>query len=144
VIVGAATVGKLTVKLNVVVLVTPPPVAVTVTVEFPAGVEALVLMVRVEAQAGLHEADEKEVVAPEGRPETENETAWLLPEVKDALIELVTEEPAVTELFPELDSEKAKGCVIVKEALASLLELYPLLNAFAFTTALFVRVIAPL
>jgi hypothetical protein len=92
-------------------------------VELPAGVEGLVLMVRVEAQAGLHEAEEKEAVAPEGRPEIENETAWLLPEVKDALIELVTEEPAVTELFPELDSEKVKGCAIVKEALASLLEL---------------------
>jgi hypothetical protein len=57
---------------------------------------------------------------------------------------LVAEEPAVTELFPELDSEKAKGWDTVKEALASLLELYPDLNAFALITALLVKVIAPL
>jgi hypothetical protein len=70
-----ATVGKLTVKPNVVVLVTPPPVAVTVMLELPAGVEPLVLMVRVEEQVGLQLAEEKEVVAPAGSPETENETA---------------------------------------------------------------------
>ena len=69
---GVATVGKLTVKLNVVVLVIPPPVAVTVMVELPAGVEAVVLMVSVEEQAGLQVAEEKEAVAPVGRPEAEN------------------------------------------------------------------------
>ena len=71
---GMATVGRPTVKLNVVVLVTPPPVAVTVMVEPPAGVEPLVLMVRAEEQAGLQEAVEKDPVAPEGRPDTEKET----------------------------------------------------------------------
>ena len=70
-----ATVGKLTVKLNVVVLVTPPPVAVTVMVELPAGVELLVLMVRVEEQAGLQLVEEKEAVAPVGKPEAEKVTA---------------------------------------------------------------------
>ena len=70
-----ATVAKLVVKLNVVVLVIPPPVAVTVMVELPAGVEAVVLMVRVDEQAGLHEAEEKEAVAPEGSPEAEKVTA---------------------------------------------------------------------
>ena len=38
VIVGVAAVGKLTVKLNVVVRVTPPPLADTVMIEVPAGV----------------------------------------------------------------------------------------------------------
>jgi hypothetical protein len=78
VIVGVATVvivGRLTVKLNVVVLVTPPPAPVTVMVELPAGVEALVLMVRVEEQVGLQVAEENEVVAPVGRPEAERVTA---------------------------------------------------------------------
>jgi len=78
VIVGVATVvivGRLTVKLNVVVLVTPPPAAVTVMVELPAGVEALVLMVRVEEQVGLQVAEENEAVAPVGRPEAERVTA---------------------------------------------------------------------
>ena len=73
--VGVATVGKLTFRLNVVVLATPPPVAVTVMVELPAGVEPVVLMVRVEEQFGLQEGEEKEAVAPEGKPEAENETA---------------------------------------------------------------------
>ena len=70
-IAGVATVGKLTVKLNVVVLVTPPPVAVTVMLELPAGVELLVLMVSVEEQAGLQLVEEKEAVAPVGKPEAE-------------------------------------------------------------------------
>ena len=77
-IVGVATVvivGRLTVKLNVVVLVTPPPAAVTVMVELPAGVEALALMVRVEEQVGLQVAEENEVVAPVGKPEAERVTA---------------------------------------------------------------------
>ena len=60
--------------MKVVVFVTPPPEAMTVTVEPPAGVEALVLMFRVEEQAGLQLVEEKEVVAPVGRPEVENET----------------------------------------------------------------------
>ena len=73
--VGVATVGKLTFRLNVVVLVTPPPVAVTVMVEPPAGVEAFVLMVSVEEQVGLQLIEEKEAVAPVGRPEAERVTA---------------------------------------------------------------------
>ena len=72
---GVATVGKLTVRLNVVVLVTPPPVAVTVMVELPAAVELLVLMVSVEEQLGLQLVEDNEAVAPEGSPDTEKETA---------------------------------------------------------------------
>ena len=78
VIVGVATVvivGRLTVKLNVVVLVTPPPAAVTVMLELPAGVELLVLMVIVEEQAGLQLVEEKEALAPVGKPEAERVTA---------------------------------------------------------------------
>jgi len=76
--------------------------------------------------------DEKEAVAPEGNPEAEKETAGCVePEVKLALIELVTEDPAVTDLSPELVREKLKGWVTINEALASALALDPLLNAFA-------------
>jgi hypothetical protein len=71
---GVATVGKPTARLNVVVFVTPPPAAVTVMVALPAGIELLVLMVNVDAHAGLQEAVEKDPVAPEGSPETEKET----------------------------------------------------------------------
>jgi hypothetical protein len=76
VMVGVATVGAaLTIKLKVVVLVTPPPVEVTVTVEVAAGVARVVLMVNVEEQLALQEAEEKEAVAPVGKPEAENVTA---------------------------------------------------------------------
>jgi hypothetical protein len=146
VIVGVATVitvGRLTVKLNVVVLVTPPPDAETVMVELPAVVELLVLIVSVEEQVGLQLVEENEAVAPVGKPEAENVTAWALPDAKVAPIELVTEEPATTDMPPELDTEKLKGWVTVNEALASALALDPLLNALAFTVALLVRFKAP-
>ena len=68
--VGVATVGRLTPRSNEVVLVTPPPLAVTTMVEFPAGVEPLVLMVMVDEQLGLQLVDEKDAVAPEGSPDT--------------------------------------------------------------------------
>jgi hypothetical protein len=138
-----AVVGKFTVKLNVVVLETPPPDAATVMVELPAGVEPLVLRVSVEEQLGLQLLGEKEAVAPEGNPDAENVTGCVLPETNVALIALVTEEPAVTDLLPEFVSEKSNGWLTVNEALASPLGLYPLLNAFALTTALLVRAMAP-
>ena len=118
-IVGVTTVGKPTPKLNVVVLVTPPPDAVTVMVELPLGVEPLVLMVRVEEQLGLQLFGEKEAVAPEGNPDAENVTGCVVPETNVALIELVTDEPAVTDLLPELETEKSNGWLTVNEALAS-------------------------
>ena len=76
-IIGVATVGtvgRLTVKLNVVVLVMPPPVAVTVTLELPAAVELLLLIVSVEEQLGLQAVEENEAVAPVGKPEAEKVT----------------------------------------------------------------------
>jgi hypothetical protein len=125
-------------------LVTPPPDADTVMVELPAAVELLALIVSVEEQLGLQLAEENDAVAPVGKPEAEKVTAWALPDVKAALMELVTEEPAKTDLSPELDREKLKGWVTVNEALASALALDPLLNALAFTVALLVRVMLPL
>ena len=125
------------------VLETPPPDAVTVMVEVPPGVEPLVAIVSVEEQLGLQLFGEKEAVAPEGSPEAENETGCVLPETNVALIVLVTDEPAITDLSPELESEKSNGWLTVNEALASPLGLYPLINALALTTALLVRVIAP-
>ena len=59
------------------------------------------------------------------------------------LIELVTEDPAMTDLSPELVRVKLKGWLMVNEALASALALAPLLNALAFTVALLVRVMVP-
>ena len=99
--------GWFTVKPNAVVLETPPPDAVTVMVELPPGVDPLVLRVSVEEQLRLQLFGEKEAVVPEGNPEAENVTGCVLPETNVALIALVTDEPAVTDLFPELESEKS-------------------------------------
>jgi len=79
VIVGVATVGvtggELTVRVNVVVFITPPTAAVTVMVELPAAVEPLVLIVSVEEQVGLQLFEDNEAVAPRGRPAVEKDTA---------------------------------------------------------------------
>jgi len=72
---GVATLCRLTFKLNAVVFVIPPPDAATVIVELPAGVELLGLMVSVEEQLGLQLVEEKEALAPVGKPEAERVTA---------------------------------------------------------------------
>ena len=68
-----ATVGAFTVRLKFVVLVIPPPVAVTVIVEVPAGVEVLVAIMRAVEQLGLQLFKEKDAADPVGRPDAENE-----------------------------------------------------------------------
>ena len=103
-------VGTVTLRVKAVVLVTPPPVEVTVMGKLPAGVDPLVLIFNTVEHAGVQEeVEEKDPVAPEGRPETPKETVWLLPETKVTAIELVTEDPATTDLLPELAREKLKG-----------------------------------
>jgi len=67
--------GSATVRVKEVVLVSPPPAAVTVTVELPAGVVALVVNVKTVEQVGLHEVEESDALAPVGRPEMLKETA---------------------------------------------------------------------
>ena len=59
------------------------------------------------------------------------------------LIELLTEDPAMTDIFPALDTEKLKDWLTVNKALASALVLDPLLNALAFTVALLVKAVEP-
>ena len=75
-IVGVATVGSETVRLNVVVRFKPLLVgADTVIRKVPAGVvPAVVLMVNVEEQVGAQLGEEKDAVAPAGKPEAENVT----------------------------------------------------------------------
>jgi hypothetical protein len=144
VIVGVATVNpSVTVSVKAVVFVTPPPLALTEIGKSPAGVDPVLVIFNIVEQVGLQEAEEKDPVAPEGNPDTEKETDCGLPEAKVALMELVAEDPAVTDWFPELAREKLKFWVIVNEALASALALDPLLKAFALTVALLVRVMVP-
>ena len=98
VIVGVATVGRFTVKLNEVVLVTPPLTPDTVIVDDPAGVvPAVVVIVNVEEQVGLQFADENDAAAPAGNPDAENVTACALPDTNVASILLLAGEPAVTD-----------------------------------------------
>ena len=75
VMVGVATVSaKVTLRVNAVVLVTPPPLAVTVMVESPASVDPLVVIFNTGAHVGLQEVELKDAAAPAGRPETLKET----------------------------------------------------------------------
>ena len=69
------------------------------------GVDPLVLTVNNEEQAGPQEVEEKDPVAPEGRPETLKETPLETPDAKFVLIVSVTEEPAFTDRSPELEIE---------------------------------------
>ena len=76
VIVGLATVrASVTLRVKAVVLVTPPPVAVTVIGKLPAGVDPVVLIVTTVEQTGVQEPDEKLAFAPEGSPEALKEIA---------------------------------------------------------------------
>ena len=78
---------------------TPPPVAVTVTVEAPA--VAVLLAVKVNAELPLPGAAIglalKLAVTPEGKPETDRETAELNPFETAVEIVLETEPPWATE-----------------------------------------------
>jgi hypothetical protein len=67
----ASAVGAFMVRVKLVVFVTPPPIADTVTADVPTGVDPVVLIVNVEEQVGLQLAEEREAVAPDGKPITE-------------------------------------------------------------------------
>ena len=108
VIVGVATVdaiGAVTVKVKAVLLVMPPAAALIVTEKFPVGVDPVVPIVSTVEQVGVQEVAENEPVAPEGSPEALNDTACVLPLDKVAVIELLTEDPAVTDRSPKFVSE---------------------------------------
>jgi hypothetical protein len=75
VVIGDATVNaSVTLNVKAVVLLTLPPVDVTTMGKLPAGVDPVVLMVSTVEQDGVQEAEDKDAVAPEGRPPVENET----------------------------------------------------------------------
>ena len=80
----------------------------TVIVDDPVGVDAEVVTVNVDGHVGLHDASEKAAVAPVGRPEAENDTAWEVPETIVPVIVLGTDCPWTTVLLPPLESEKSK------------------------------------
>src|SRR5437867_8648099 len=100
--------GAATVKLKLVVLVTTPPLPVTVRVEVPVGVVEDVLIVRVVEQVGEHAVEENDALAPVGNPEAEKDTDCVVPETSAALMELETEAPWLTDLLPPFVSAKLK------------------------------------
>jgi hypothetical protein len=101
-----------TVRLNLVVFVTPPPAPVTDTVYVPAGVEVAVATVNRLEQVGLHVFREKEALAPEGSPDAEKETAWGHPLSRFAVIVLVAADPWATDRLVEFASEKLKASLL--------------------------------
>ena len=101
--------GAATVKLKLVVLVTTPPLPVTVRVEVPVGVVEDVLIVKVVEQVGEHAVEENNALAPVGNPEAEKDTDCVVPDTSAALMELETEAPWLTDLLPPFVSEKLKA-----------------------------------
>ena len=85
--------GAFTVNVNIVVCDREPAAPVSVIVEDPVGVDEDVVTVSVEEQVGLHDACEKEAVAPDGRPDAEKETDCAAPETRVAVIVLDTDCP---------------------------------------------------
>ena len=104
---GGGGAVALTVNVKAEVLVIPPPAAVIVTEALPVAAEAEAERVKVLEQLGGQEAGAQLPVTPEGNPEIEKDTAWAVPETKEAVRLLVPEPPWVTVLLPPLDSEKS-------------------------------------
>ena len=71
------------------------------------GVELEVLIVRRVEQVGRQLEEPKNAVVPAGNPEREKVTGDAVPEVKVAVMVLVTDEPWVTETLPELERVKS-------------------------------------
>lgn len=144
-IVGVATVaGAVTLRVSALVFVTPAPVAVIVIGKLPVGVEVVVPMLKTVEQVGLHEGSENDEIAPEGIPEALKDTVSVLPATKPVVIVVVPEEPAATARLPAFDMVKSKVGrteALENQTATSALGCRLLLNAFAFTNALEVRVI---
>src|SRR5438045_3911762 len=100
--------GALTVRVKLVVRVTPPPLPVTVMGKGPVGVladrESVVEVTHVEVEDGRGEG----AVAPVGNPEAEEAKGCELPETRVAMWVFDTDEPCVTDRSPPFASEKSK------------------------------------
>jgi hypothetical protein len=69
-------------------------------------VEEVVVTATEREQLGLQDVCENEAPAPCGKPETENETDWVVPEISVAVTVMVADEPWITDLLPPLEREK--------------------------------------
>jgi hypothetical protein len=111
--VGAGEIDAVaTVSVNAFVFVTPPPVAVTLTVYVPGGVVAAVAMERVVEHGGGQDVGEKEEETPVGSPETVKVTGCAWPAARDAVMVFATDCPCVTVRLPEVETEKSKATLL--------------------------------
>ena len=78
----------------------PPATEETIIVCVPVGVVERVLIVSVVVQVGEQVVGEKDPVAPVGRPITENDADWVVPEDRVVVTVLVTDCPLVTDTLP--------------------------------------------
>ena len=85
--------GAVTVNVNVVVCDKEPAAPVTVIVDAPAGVVAVVARVTVGEQAALHDAGKNVAVAPTGKPEAEKDTDCAVPETSVSVIVVDADSP---------------------------------------------------
>ena len=90
---GGGVAPELTVSEKLVVLTSAPAVPDTTTVYVPAGVEELVLMVRVDVQFAKQEPGTYDALEPVGNPEVAKEMLCEFPEITFAVTELETDEP---------------------------------------------------
>ena len=77
---------------------------VTVIGNVPVGVDPAVLIVSWLVQVGLHAPGLNPAVAPLGSPAAENDTLWVAPAVRVAVIVLEPAPPWVTVMVPEFAS----------------------------------------
>jgi hypothetical protein len=85
-------------------------------VEAPVGVDTEVVIVTVVVQEGLQDVGESAAVAPDGRPDTWNDTACVAPDDSVAVTVLETAAPRTTDRLPPFDIVKSKGAAGVVTA----------------------------
>ena len=112
--------AEVTVRLMVAVWVTPPPVAVIVTVALPVVAVLLAERVRVELPlpGAAIDVGLKLAVTPDGNPEAVSETAELKPPLTLVVIVLVPELPCVIERLVGDALRLKSGCVTVSAIVA--------------------------
>ena len=123
---GVESEAFVTVNEKAVVCVTPPPVAVTVIVEVPTGVEIAALRLSVEVQLGEQDVGLNVAVTPDGNTDVVKESEAVAPADKLVVIVFEVEEPLPTDLLPPLLIEKLNGAAkVLAEAGVEIPELLP-------------------
>src|SRR5436190_8433849 len=99
--------GAFTVRLNNVVRVTGPAMAVAVIAEVPSAAAAFAVSVSVDVHVGEQLGVSNDAVTPDGMPLALNAAACVVPEDSVAVIVLGTDDPRTTVWFPLLPRVKS-------------------------------------